>query len=76
MKPTIPAAGEAVAKPTYSLDLIERIHDLRDLLGLLNLAAQSLEMQRERDAIERGTIVAQGILRDIEAIVNTEEEPA
>ncbi|NTI03456.1 hypothetical protein G6K88_15640 [Agrobacterium rhizogenes] len=61
---------------TRSLDILDQIHNLRDLLGLLNLAAQSLEMKHERDALERGTIVAQGILRDIETVVDTGEELA
>ena len=59
-----------------NLDLIDQIHNLRDVIGLLNLGAQSLTMEHERNAIERGTIVAAELVAAIEDAVENEGEPA
>ena len=59
-----------------SLDLLDQIHNLRDLLRLTNLAAQALEMAHERNAMERGTLLALDFLQEIEKAVDDEEASA
>lgn len=61
---------------TRSLDLLDQIHNLRDLLRLTNLAAQALDMAHERNAMERGTLLALDLLQEIEKAVDNEEAAA
>lgn len=61
---------------TRSLDILDQIHNLRDLLRLTNLAAQALDMPHERAAMERGTLLALDLLEEIEKAVDHEEEVA
>lgn len=61
---------------TRSLDLLDQIHNLRDLLRLTNLAAQALDMAHERNAMERGTLLALDLLQEIEKAVDHEEAAA
>ncbi|MFS8114884.1 hypothetical protein QD460_24405 [Rhizobium jaguaris] len=57
------------------LDLIDKLNDLRDILGLLSVAAQSLGMKHERDPFGRGILTAQDMLEEIAAIIDPHEPP-
>ncbi len=59
---------------TRPRDLLDQIYILRDLLLLTNLAAQALDAAHERNAIERGTILALDLLEKIEADVDDEDQ--
>ncbi|MDJ1632505.1 hypothetical protein [Rhizobium rhizogenes] len=61
---------------TRPLALLDQIHNLRDLLYLTNLAAQALDAAHERNAMERGTLLALDLLNEIEKAVDVEEEQA
>jgi hypothetical protein len=72
----IPGTGEAMPKSARPLNLLDKVHDLRDLLVLLNLGAQSLDMPHERNAMERGTLIAQDLIYQIEAAIEGGEASA
>ncbi|PST19744.1 hypothetical protein C7U61_14740 [Rhizobium sp. JAB6] len=76
MTDPIQSDGEAMAKQKRPLGLLDKVHDLRDLLLLLNLGARSLEMSHERNAMERGAIIAQDLISEIEAMIEAGEELA
>jgi hypothetical protein len=58
------------------IDLIDKLHNLRDLLQLLELASQSLGMRQERNGMQRGVIAAEALLADITAAFEIEMEAA
>jgi len=76
MTDPIHGTGEAMPRSVRPLDLLDKVHDLRDLLMLVNLAARSLDMTHERYAMERGTLIAQDLISEIEAMIETGEESA
>ncbi|MBL0374013.1 hypothetical protein JJB09_18490 [Rhizobium sp. KVB221] len=70
---TIETGGRGVTEDR-KLDLLDRLHDLRDLLSLIELASMSISMRHERDAMQRGTIVAKCTLKEIIAMADPDLE--
>ncbi|MEF0939604.1 hypothetical protein [Rhizobium sp. BR 362] len=53
-----------------NLEILDKLAELRHVLGLLNLAARSLEMKHERDPLDHGTMIAVDLLVTIEAMAD------
>ena len=47
-------------------DFIDKLHDLREVIHLLEMASQAIEATEDRGAFQRGVHVALGILADLE----------
>jgi hypothetical protein len=56
------------------IDLIDKLHTVRDLLLLLDLAAQSLSMKTERNGMQRGLMQAEELLTEVTSAIESELE--
>lgn len=54
-----------VTAMAMDVELVDRLHDLREVLHLIEMAAQAIEAADDRGAIQRAVLLGTGLLDDL-----------